>query len=675
MKSNLQKTVKYCSFFFKSVLMTVIAFVWAMGIQAQEVQWKKNFGGNANDTYTSVTAVSDGFVAVGYSVCDNLSCSFRNGDWIGIDGKGGQDAIIVKYNNAGNVVWKKNYGENGSDYYQSVIAVADGVIAVGNSYTVPTLIDGYTYANAIIVKYDDNGNIVWEKNFGGNIVSGPSRTEYFNSITAVVDGIVAVGRSESLGTGDWEGFTDNGFGDATVVKFDNDGNIVWKKNFGGHDYDEFRSVTTVSDGVVAVGYSYPQCFGTGDWTGIAGKGGYDATIVKFDNDGDVVWKKSFGGSNQVYTNGISTGDYFNDITTVSDGVVAVGYSKCDGHSQFGYICEFGTGDWAGFEGKGEEDGIIVKYDNNGNIVWKKNFGGAFMDWFYSIATVSDGVVAVGRSDCQMECSFGNGDWEGVTGKAITGGDAIIVKFDNEGNVVEKNNFGGIGNTVYSQYNSVTVVSDAIVSVGYSSCHPQTCSFGTGDLTGLTGKGGSDAIIVKYANNNNTDTNEITLSQLSVSAGTLNPAFSPEVYSYTVHVANSVSSIDIMATPTSQGATISGAGTLPLNVGANPFTITVTEEEKPAQNYTITVYRAGKTGISETETGKIKIYPNPVKNELRIENGELTINKITIADVSGKSIQQINGSQKQINVSALSSGIYFMKIETDKGIVTRKLIKE
>ncbi len=173
-----------------------------------------------------------------------------------------------------------------------------------------------------------------------------------------------------------------------------------------------------------------------------------------------------------------------------------------------------------------------------------------------------------------------------------------------------------------------------------------------------------------------DCGGITLSQLSISAGTLNPAFNPAVYNYTVHVDNSVSSIDIMATPTNQGATISGdTGTLPLNVGANPFTLTVTEEEKPAQNYTITVYRAGKTGISETEAGKIKIYPNPVKDELRIENGELTINKITIADLSGKTIQQITGSQKQINISALSSGIYFLKIETDKGVVTRKFVKE
>ena len=169
---------------------------------------------------------------------------------------------------------------------------------------------------------------------------------------------------------------------------------------------------------------------------------------------------------------------------------------------------------------------------------------------------------------------------------------------------------------------------------------------------------------------------ITLSQLSVSEGTLNPAFSPAVYNYTVDVAYSVSSINITATPTSQEATISGdTGTLPLNVGANPFTITVTEDEKPAQNYTITVNRANETGISETEAGKIKIYPNPVKDELTIENGELRIEKITIADLSGKTIQQINGSQKQINVSALSSDIYFLKIETDKGVVTRKFIKE
>jgi len=76
-----------------------------------------------------------------------------------------------------------------------------------------------------------------------------------------------------------------------------------------------------------------------------------------------------------------------------------------------------------------------------------------------------------------------------------------------------------------------------------------------------------------------------------------------------------------------------------------------------------------TGISEIESASVKIYPIPVKDELKIESGDLTIKKVEILDITGKSVG--NSS----NVSALSSGIYFVRIETDKGIITEKFVKE
>jgi len=82
-----------------------------------------------------------------------------------------------------------------------------------------------------------------------------------------------------------------------------------------------------------------------------------------------------------------------------------------------------------------------------------------------------------------------------------------------------------------------------------------------------------------------------------------------------------------------------------------------------------------TGIADIESGKIVIYPNPAKNELRIESNGLEITKLEIVDLSGKTIYQFNNLRNQINVSALSKGIYFVKIETEKGVITQKFIKE
>jgi len=93
------------------------------------------------------------------------------------------------------------------------------------------------------------------------------------------------------------------------------------------------------------------------------------------------------------------------------------------------------------------------------------------------------------------------------------------------------------------------------------------------------------------------------------------------------------------------------------------------------DHTIVVSFIGTTGIAEIESTGIKIYPNPVKDELRIESDEWKINRIEITDLSGKVIDRFDSLRNQINVSALSQGIYFLKFETDKGTVTKKFIKE
>jgi hypothetical protein len=100
----------------------------------------------------------------------------------------------------------------------------------------------------------------------------------------------------------------------------------------------------------------------------------------------------------------------------------------------------------------------------------------------------------------------------------------------------------------------------------------------------------------------------------------------------------------------------------------------------------------EVGIEPIEADVVKIYPNPTSGELRITNrgpdkGKLSeanyelrypISDIEIYDVSGKKLLShyliTSSSNHLINISHLPAGIYVVKITTETGVITRKIVK-
>ncbi|MCL2317868.1 MAG: hypothetical protein FWC44_02265 [Methanomassiliicoccaceae archaeon] len=246
-------------------------------------QWYDYFGGAGNDNLYSVTATSEGIVAVGLS---NES-SFGTGCLIGSTGYGGDDAIVLRYSFGGEFIGWNYFGGAGNDEFYAVTAASDGFVAVGyaneDSFGDDDLVDfsGYGSDDAIIVKYDLSGNLEWCNAMGGVDYEG------FIAVAATSDGFVAVGwaSSESFDTGDWEGVLAYGEEEAIIAKFDLSGNLEWCTAFGGEGDDCFSGVAVTSKGFVAVGWSYSTSFGTGGWEGLEGYGAYDAIFVEFNNIG------------------------------------------------------------------------------------------------------------------------------------------------------------------------------------------------------------------------------------------------------------------------------------------------------------------------------------------------------------------------------------------------------
>ena len=87
------------------------------------------------------------------------------------------------------------------------------------------------------------------------------------------------------------------------------------------------------------------------------------------------------------------------------------------------------------------------------------------------------------------------------------------------------------------------------------------------------------------------------------------------------------------------------------------------------------WRLEETVLEKQLSELILIAPNPTTGELRIESGELRIDKIEIFDIYGRKQKSRRAEEQNIiDISHLPAGIYLVKIITEKGFVIKKVVK-
>jgi hypothetical protein len=110
-------------------------------------------------------------------------------------------------------------------------------------------------------------------------------------------------------------------------------------------------------------------------------------------------------------------------------------------------------------------------------------------------------------------------------------------------------------------------------------------------------------ILTYTVNVYRRSNDALLGDLSADAGTLAPAFAPEVFAYTDTTAYAVANMILTGVARHPGATVT-AGAYPLTVGDNSCTVTVRAEDGNTQDYTVHVYRRS----NDASLGNLSISP-------------------------------------------------------------------
>ena len=82
------------------------------------------------------------------------------------------------------------------------------------------------------------------------------------------------------------------------------------------------------------------------------------------------------------------------------------------------------------------------------------------------------------------------------------------------------------------------------------------------------------------------------------------------------------------------------------------------------------------GIEDHEMNNVVVYPNPTKGMVQIQNAEFRIQNVEVYDAYGKmlNVVNVNGNAAAIDMSDYAEGIYFLKVKTDNGTVTKRIIR-
>jgi hypothetical protein len=311
--------------------------------------WDYRYGGTNNDNMILMSKTNDGGLLLGGN-----SISGIGGDKTQPI-QGSVDYWILKINANGVLQWDRNYGGLDLEQLHSLLQTADGGLLIsGTSYsdtgghkTAPS----WGGRDIWILKTDANGNIEWDKDYGG------TDYEWTAAICPAAGGgyLIACGSESGIGGNKTE--ASYGSEDYWVVRIDSNGTVLWDKTFGGTYLDFATSVVPTADGGFLMG-GWSRSPTSGNKTH-PGFGNDDFWIVKIDSMGNQQWDQAYGGSSS---------DFLFSIAPAFDGGYMLGgvsYSGADGNKTD--------------PGWGLSDLWVVRIDSVGNKLWDHAYGGTAQD--------------------------------------------------------------------------------------------------------------------------------------------------------------------------------------------------------------------------------------------------------------------------------------------------------
>ncbi|MEA3446736.1 MAG: hypothetical protein U9R19_18625, partial [Bacteroidota bacterium] len=411
----------------KKYITLSIALFCGYVLFAQTPDWVWSNGLIGTDEERSHTIEIDGADNV-YIAGSFSSSSFTIGT-NNLTSQGNHDVFLAKYDSLGNSIWVLSMGGTHEDEAWDVKPDNQNNIYVTGYFRSPgfnigsdTTLYNTGAASMFIVKFDSDGNFLWAQNSSGSgrewgRALGVDESDNVYLGGNFVDGDITIADTTLINQGGYDLF---------VSKYTPTGDRIWTRHAGASGTELLRNLT--------VSPEYRNVYVIGDFTSDsitfdattftnANSGYRDNFVVKYNQDGDVVWARHIYGTEEEFGSFIAV-DW-------QENIYVTGQFKSS-------TCNFGTFQLS--NNSSTKEVYLAMYDPNGNVMWVTGMYGDGEDLVYSITSdMNDGIYISGWFN---SLSFGVGS-DIFTSNG--GHDSFISKFDYQGNYYWTKQCGGSTN--------------------------------------------------------------------------------------------------------------------------------------------------------------------------------------------------------------------------------------
>ena len=350
--------------------------------------WARSIGGSGAENASGICADSKGDIYVIGDFEDTVDFDPGPAEYDLIS-NGNTDVFVLKLNTHGDFQWVKTMGGSRSDFgIHITIDRTDKVYFTGAYEGTADLdpsgnTDSYTSRGAqdiFVEKLDSKGNLIWVREMGSQFTDVAFDITTNDGGDCFITGFYSDDMDFDPGVGE-QLETSIGQGDLFIEKLDSNGNFVWVKTVNSPRTDRGQSLDIDSKGhVVVTGYfSGTVDFDPGEGTlDLKSVGAKDAFALKLDQQGKLIWAKSFGGDLNEIGNRLTIDEHDN-IYIVGDYSRSIDWGK-------DHIKKITAVD--------AQDAFIVVLTPNGEYLWARSVGGPGIDAGLAIDVNGQGDIVV-----------------------------------------------------------------------------------------------------------------------------------------------------------------------------------------------------------------------------------------------------------------------------------------